>query len=326
MEYRTIPHTDLSVSRVCLGTMTFGTRLDTAGAREALAVAMERGVNFLDTANIYPPGRSTASEQMLGEIIKPMRQNLVLATKAGGAVGPGPADRGLGRAHLRQAVEDSLRRLQTDCIDLYYAHFPDPSVSPEELITAMNELIQAGKIRHYGVSNFPAWQICEMVLKAREMGLEPPVATESVYNLLTRGIEGELLPMLRKYPMALTVYNPLAGGLLSGKYLGGNRPAGARLTEEKGYADRYLSDLNTQAVERIQAMAQAREQSVLALSLQWLQAQPDVTSIILGFSSTAQLQQNLDALEQKPQAPLPEDELLQVWQTITGNRYSYHHT
>ena len=324
MEYRTIPHTDLSVSRVCLGTMTFGDRLDEAGARQALALAVERGVNFIDTADIYPPGNSTASEQILGAVLRPFRGRLVLATKAGGPVGPGPEDQGLGEAHLTRAVENSLRRLGTDCIDLYYAHFPDKAVSPEELIAAMNALIRAGKIRHYGVSNFSAWQICELVLKAREMGLEPPVASESVYNLLTRGIEGELIPMLRKYPLALVTYNPLAGGLLSGKYRSGRMPAGARLAEDKGYASRYLSDLNAQAVERLQALAQERGQDVLALSLQWLYAREAVTSVILGFSSPDQLRQNLDVLECSPQAPLPEEALDQVWQTLTGNRFSYH--
>lgn len=324
MDYRIIPNTALSVSRVCLGTMTFGDRLDESGARQALTLAVERGVNFIDTADIYPPGSATASEQILGAVIQPFREKLVLATKAGGPVGPGPEDQGLGEAHLIRAVEGSLRRLRTECIDLYYAHFPDKSVPPEALIAAMNRLMQAGKIRHYGVSNFSAWQVCELVLKAREMGLEPPVASENVYNLLTRGIEGELIPMLGRYPMALVTYNPLAGGLLSGKYRAGCMPAGARLVEDKGYASRYLSDLNGQAVERLQALAEERGENVLALSLQWLYAREAVTSVILGFSSPDQLRQNLDALEQAPGAPLPEEELDQVWRTLTGNRFSYH--
>ena len=324
MEYRTIPSTSLSVSRVCLGTMTFGDRLDEAGVQRALALAAERGVNFIDTANIYPPQNSTASEELLGRTLGSLRGQMVLATKAGGRVGPGEADQGLGKAHLTKAVEDSLRRLRTDCIDLYYAHFPDKAVPPEDLIASMNGLIRAGKIRHYGLSNFSAWQMCEMILKAREMGEEPPVASESVYNLLTRGIEGELIPMLRKFPMALVAFNPLAGGLLSGKYRAGQMPAGARLTVEKGYADRYLSDQNAWAVEQLQSLAEERGESVLALSLRWLWAQEAVTSIILGFSSVDQLRQNLDLLDNIPQAPLPEEALARVWRTLTGNRFSYH--
>ena len=268
MDYQQIPGTDLTVSRVCLGTMTFGDQMDEAAVRSALALAVDRGVSFIDTADIYPRPCPTAAEEILGRALKPWRQKLILATKAGGPTGPGPGDRGLGRAHLTAAVEASLRRLGTDHIDLYYAHFPDKDVGPEELIETMNQLIRAGKIRYYGISNFSAWQVCELILKAREMGLQPPVATENAYNLLTRGIEAELLPLLRKYPMGLTVYNPLAGGLLSGKYRTGEKLAGTRFALEKGYADRYWSDRNLAAVERIRDLAERRGQTVLGLALQ----------------------------------------------------------
>ena len=324
MDYTKIPGTDLTVSRACLGTMTFGDQMDETTARSAVALGVERGVNFVDTADIYPRVSPTATEEILGKVLKPWRQKIVLATKADGATGPGPDDRGLGRTHLLAAAEASLRRLQTDCIDLYYAHFPDKNVSPEALIEAMNDLIREGKIRYYGISNFSAWQICEMILKAREMGLQPPVATENVYNLLTRGIETELLPLLGKYPMGLTTYNPLAGGLLSGKYQAGRRPADGRLSLDKGYADRYLSDRNLEVVERIQALAEQRGQTVLGLSLQWLWAQPKVTSVILGFSRIGQLEQNLDLLENAPAVPLPEEELGNIWRDLTGNRFPTH--
>ena len=324
MDYTKIPGTDLTVSRACLGTMTFGDQMDEAAARSAVALGIERGVNFVDTADIYPRVSPTATEEILGNVLKPWRQKVVLATKAGGPTGPGLDDRGLGKTHLLAAAEASLQRLQTDCIDLYYAHFPDKNVPPEALIEVMNDLIREGKIRYYGISNFSAWQICEMILKAREMGLQPPVATENVYNLLTRGIETELLPLLGKYPMGLTTYNPLAGGLLSGKYQADRRPPDSRFSLDKGYADRYLTDRNLEAVERIQTLAEQRGQTVLGLSLQWLWAQPGVTSVILGFSRLGQLEQNLDLLENAPVAPLPEEELSKIWRDLTGNRFPTH--
>ena len=326
MDYRQIPGTELNVSRVCIGTMTFGNQMDLAGAEAAITCALERGVNFIDTADIYPPTNPTATEPIVGSALKGRRDRVILASKAGGPTGPGPDDRGLGKKHLTKAVDDSLRRLQTDYLDLYYAHFPDLSVTPEELIASMNDLIRAGKIRYYGISNFPAWQVCELVLKAREMGLQPPVATENVYNLLTRSIEPELLPVLRKYPTGLVTYNPLAGGMLSGKYRGGKKPADSRFALDKGYAARYYSDRNLQAVQAIEELAGQRGQTVLGLALQWVYEQPEVTSVILGFSRVSQLEQNLDLLESAPKTPLPEAELLQIWKDLTGNRFAYHHT
>ena len=270
MDYQRIPGTELDVSRVCIGTMTFGAQMEAAGAQSAVLCALERGVNFIDTADIYPPASATVAETILGSAIRGRRHQVILASKAGGPTGPAPDDRGLGKRHLTQAVDGSLRRLQTDYLDLYYAHFPDKNVTPEELIETMNSLIQAGKIRCYGISNFSAWQVCELVLKAREMGLQPPAATENVYNLLTRGIDSELLPLLRKYPMGLVTYNPLAGGMLSGKYRAGEMPADSRFAVDQGYAARYLSERNLHAVQVIDELARQRGQPVRGLSLQWL--------------------------------------------------------
>ena len=324
MEYRTIPETDLNVSRICIGTMTFGDQTDQEAASAAIRAAHEAGVNFIDTANIYPRGKSGESERITGKAVAGARSEYVLATKAGGMMGPGPEDKGLKKAALLRAADESLVRLDTDCIDLYYAHFPDFEVEPEELIEGMNALIDAGKIRYWGVSNFSAWQIFELREKAKQMGLRPPVATESVYNLLTRGIEDEMIPYLRKYPMGLVAYNPLAGGLLSGKYRTMDLIPDTRFSLEKGYEMRYWSELNFAALSRIDALAKELGISVLALSLKWLLAQDTVTSIISGFSKPAQLAQNIevafgDAVE------LPEKELAEIWRDLTGRRYSYHH-
>ena len=325
MEYKKLPGTELTVSRACLGTMTFGDRLDAAAAAEAVAFAVEQGINFVDTADIYPRFHTETAERILGEAMKPWRDKLVVATKAGGETGPGPDGRGLGKKHLTAALEGSLRRLQTDCIDLYYAHFPDRDVSPAELAETMNGFIRAGKIRHYGVSNFSAWQLCELVLTARSMGLEPPVATESVYNLVTRGVEGELLPFLEKYGMGLVVYNPLAGGLLTGKYLPGEAGnSQGRLSRDAEYGRRYGSAENRLAAERLGALAAGRGQTLLALALQWLCAREAVTSVILGFSSFGQLREDLEAINQTPPAPLPEAELQEIWEALSGGRFAYY--
>ena len=324
MQYKKLAGTELTVSRVCLGTMTFGKQMEEHAAAEAVAYAVEQGVNFIDTADVYPPGQNTSeTERILGRVLAPWREKLVLATKGGGRVWDGPDGQGLSRQHLTRAVEESLRRLRTDRVELYYAHFPDRDVTPEEFVETMNGLIRAGKIRYYGVSNFSAWQLCELVLTARAMGAAPPVVSQSVYNLLTRGIEGELLPCLEKFGLDLVVYNPLAGGMLTGKYRGGEKLPDTRFTLEEAYARRYWSDRNIQAVERIRALAEARGQSVLALSLQWLLARETVGAVILGFSRMEQLRENLAAVAQAPPAPLPEEELRAVWEDLTSSRFSY---
>jgi aryl-alcohol dehydrogenase (NADP+) len=324
MEYNRIPGTDLNVSRVCVGTMTLADQVDSAAAARALDIARERGVNFIDTADVYSRKTPTGSESMLGELLGAHREEFILATKAGGPVGPNPGDRGLSRAHLTEAVENSLRRLRTDRIDLYYAHHPDPSVAPEDFLETMNGLVDSGKIRYYGISNFSAWQLLELVLKAGEMGLRPPVATESVYNLLTRGIESELIPCLRKYPMGLVAYNPLAGGLLSGKYTSvEEKLPGTRFALEKGYAMRYWSEQNFLALSRLEALAKEGGFTLLSLSLKWLLAREEVSSIILGFSRPEQLEQNIDAVE-TPGGELPEKELAELWRELSGARFNYH--
>lgn len=324
MEYNRIPGTELNVSRMCVGTMTLADQVDEAAAARALDIAAEKGVNFIDTADIYSMRAPTGSEKMLGELLRTRRGNFLIATKAGGPTGPGPEDRGLGRVHLTRAAEASLRRLGTDCIDLYYAHFPDPAVGAEELIESMNALVDSGKIRYWGVSNFSAWQLCELTLKAKAMGLRPPVATESVYNLLTRGVEDELIPYLRRHEAGLVVYNPLAGGLLSGKYRSAEEKLpGTRFSQEKGYAMRYWSAQNFEALHEMEALAAQGGFTLLSLSLKWLYAKPEVSSIILGFSRPEQLAQNLEAIETAPDA-LPEKELDAIWRGLTGARYSYH--
>ena len=323
MKMQIIPGTGLRVSSVCLGTMTFGDQLAEKDAIESVAFAHDHGVNFYDTADIYFRGHTGVSECILGKALKPYRQTAVLATKCGGPMTMDPNDRGLSRRHVISAVEGSLKRLETDYIDLLYFHFPDPTVSPEELLFTANQLIRDGKIRYYGVSNFAAWQLCELILKAKVMNLIPPVVTESVYNLLTRGLEDELLPMLKAHPTGLVVYNPLAGGLLTGKHRKGAPAPDSRFDREKGYAARYFHEENLDAVESLSAIAQRAGCSLIELSLQWLLQSPAVTSVILGYSKLEHLRQNLESVEKAP-IVLPTEEIDAVWTALKGRMFSYH--
>ena len=324
MRYRNLAQTGLLVSEVCLGTMTFGDQLAEAEAIEAMRFAVDQGVNFVDTADIYFRGSSGTSEQIVGKAIRPYRSNLVLATKCGGPMSGNINDKGLSRRHVIEAVEGSLKRLGTDYIDILYYHFPDPNTDTESLIFTANELIRAGKIRYYGVSNFSAWQTCEIYLTAKAMHLVPPVVTESVYNLLTRGVEDEMVPMLKKHPMAMVAYNPLAGGLLTGKHRKNAPAADSRFTREKGYADRYFLDNNLDAVEKLCKIAEEAGYSMVEMSLKWLLDTGAVTSVIVGFSRLEQLRQNLSFLEKESANPLPKEQIDAVWKELLGNRFSYH--
>ena len=328
MQYNRLGHSYLTVSRICIGTMTFGDRVDQAEAARCCDLALDRGVNFFDTADIYPPGPGLAgkSEKMLGKALKGKRDRAIIATKVAGAMDFNAGKTGgLKHDYVIQEAEDSLRRLDTDYIDLYYAHFPDKNVSCAELITTMNELIRAGKIRHYGVSNFPAWRICEMVFTARELGLEPPVVTQSVYNLLTRGAEDEIIPFAEAYDLGVVAFNPLAGGMLTGKYQQGSNVEGSRFALQKGYEMRYYSDANRSAVAQLEEIAALRGLSVIELAYAWLLGHKRLHAALMGFSSEKQLESNLDAVEKVKDLILPDESFDRIWKDLTGNRFAAHY-
>ena len=322
MEYTVLKGTGMRVSRFCLGTMTFGGQTDEAEARRIVDHALGEGVNFFDTADGYTDG---ASEQILGRALEGRRDDAVIATKVTNPVGPGPNDAGQGRKHILRNVERSLRALKTDYIDLYYLHRPDPATPAEEVIETMTGLVRSGKIRYWGVSNYPTWQFCSLVHTAREMHAIGPVATESVYNLITRGIEDEMAPFLTEYRLGLTVFNPIAAGLLTGKHSRGRLAENSRLKDNYGYNLRYVSDANMDAVERLSAAAGDSGMSLLELALQWLLNRSVVDSLIVGASRLEHVQQNIAlSAERKPLSP----ELLAacdaVWDGLRGHYFSYH--
>ena len=215
MDYRNLGRSGLKVSPLCLGTMMFGGPTDEAAASRIVASAREAGVNFIDTADVYTEGRS---EEIVGRAIKAERSTWVLATKVANPVGPGPNDRGLSRRHVVAACEASLKRLGTDAIDIYYLHKEDHATPLGETVRALADLIRAGKIRYFGVSNYRAWRVAEICRLADELGIDRPVVSQPYYNALNRMPEVEHLPACGFYGLGVVPYSPLARGVLTGKY------------------------------------------------------------------------------------------------------------
>jgi aryl-alcohol dehydrogenase-like predicted oxidoreductase len=288
MEFRSIG--SLSVSLVGLGCNNFGLRLDQAGTDEVVAAALDTGINFFDTADVYG---KTRSEVLLGRALGAQRQRVIIATKFGVKLDeqrPG----GASPAYIRRAVEDSLRRLGTDYIDLYQLHRPDPSVPIAETLDTLDTLVRAGKVREIGSSNFSAEQIRDSEVKRRADGARF-VSVQNEYSLLERAIEGETLAEIGARGLALLPYFPLASGLLSGKYDKGRPlPEGSRLANPIfQFGDRFANERNFGIVEALTEFARARGRSLLELSLSWLRAKPEVASIIAGATSPTQVVANV---------------------------------
>jgi aryl-alcohol dehydrogenase-like predicted oxidoreductase len=295
MDYRTLPNTDLKVSRVSFGTMTFGSQADEAAAGTMIDRCLDAGINFIDTANIYNKG---VSETIVGKLLKRRRDKVVLATKVRGKMGDGPDESGLSRAAIRKAIDSSLDRLQTDYVDLYYLHQPDYDVPIEETLAAMDELVKAGKVRYPAISNYAAWQVAEIHCISQKNGYKPPFISQPMYNLLARAIEDEYLPFCKRYGVAVVPYNPLAGGLLTGKQTRESKPvAGSRFDGNKMYLDRYWHNDDFAAVEALKSVARDAGKTLVELALQWVLSQDQVDSVILGASRLEQLEENLKVCE-----------------------------
>ncbi|MBQ2086386.1 MAG: aldo/keto reductase [Oscillospiraceae bacterium] len=322
MQFQNIKGTGLKVSRFCLGTMMFGGQTSKEESIRIIDYALDNSVNFFDTADTYTGGQS---EAILGEALQAKRDYAVIATKVHNPKGPLANQSGLGRKHIIQNVEESLRKLRTDYIDILYLHHPDNETPIEETIETMTQLVRSGKIRYYGVSNYSAWQCCSFVHKAREMNCIAPVITESVYNMLTRGLEDEMLPFLREYNMGLAVYNPIAAGLLSGKHSRSGPAAESRLATNAGYNGRYWKEGNLDAVEELTSIADEAGMSLLELALNWLISRKEVDSLIVGASRFEHAVQNIGIVSEPKEIPA---ELLArcdgVWNGIRGFYFNYH--
>jgi aryl-alcohol dehydrogenase-like predicted oxidoreductase len=306
MKSRRLGRTGLKVSEICLGTMTFGHQCDERTSFAILDRAADKGVDFIDTADVYPvpPSVETAgrSEEIVGAWLQGKRHRFVLATKCRGRVGPGPNDEGLSRRHILAAVEDSLRRLRTDFIDLYQAHHPDPSTPLDETLRAFDDLVHQGKVRYVGCSNYPAWQLALSLGLSDRLGLARFDCVQPRYNLLFREIESELVPLCRDQGIGIIVYNPLAGGFLSGKYqsLEAPPPAGTRFTLGKTgelYRERYWHQAQLEAVDFLKNFLRPRGKSMVQAAVAWVLAQPGITAAIVGASRPEQLDDSLSAAE-----------------------------
>lgn len=320
MLYRKLGRTGLKVSAISLGTMTFGAQVGEMQGINLIKSAMAAGLNFFDTADAYP-----GAEEILGKALEGERDSAVIATKVATPTGPRPNDRGLSRKHIMQQVEGSLRRLQTDYIDIYYCHFPDYDVSIEDTLRTLNDLVRQGKVRYIGCSNFTAWQLCKALWVSDVHDLERFECIEPPYNLLTRDIEIELLPLCANEGIGVCVYNPLAGELLTGRHEFGKKPAEGRFTLSdigQRYLDRYWSEINFKAVERLKQLAEEHGCSLPQFALAWIVNNETITSAISGAVSIEQMEENLAATEIK----LSPEELQacdEVWAMFRPPRYFY---
>ncbi len=296
---RPLGRTGTRVPSICLGTMTFGNQCDEEASFAILDRALELGVDFLDTADVYPLGGSLETvgrtEAILGRWLakRGNRERIFLATKCRGRMSIAANDAGLSRYHIQRAVEASLRRLGTDVIDLYQVHWPDRHTPIEETLRALDDLVRAGKVRYLGCSNYTAWQLGEALAASERHGLSRFECIQPRYNLLYREIETELLPLARHAGLGTIVYNPLAGGLLTGRYRASEAPeAGTRFTLGQAgemYQKRYWNEACLRAASELQALCDARDLSLASVAVAWVLAQPGITSAIVGASRVEQL-------------------------------------
>ncbi len=302
MEHTTLGSSGCSVSTLCLGTMTFGNETDEAASHEQLDAFLAAGGDLIDTADVYTSG---VSEEIIGRWLaarpRDVTDRVVLATKGRFPMGGGPNDVGLSRRHLQRALEDSLRRLGVETIDLYQVHAFDPITPLEETLSTLDDMVRSGKVRYVGLSNYTGWQVQKVVATAREMGVEVPVTLQPQYNLLVRELEWEVVPSCLDAGLGLLPWSPLGGGWLTGKYTRDARPTGAtRLGEDpargvEAYDTRSRQQRTWDVIDALQKIADDRSASMAAVALSWLVDRPSVTSVILGARTTTQLADNLTA-------------------------------
>jgi aryl-alcohol dehydrogenase-like predicted oxidoreductase len=293
VELRNLGTSGLRVSTIGLGCNNFGGRIDLEATRKVIHKAFDLGITLFDTSDTY--GERGGSETLIGQILGENRKSIVLATKFGMPMDDVGVKVGGSRRYIMSEVEDSLRRLRTDWIDLYQIHQPDPRTPIEETLRALDDLIHQGKVRYVGCSNFPAWQVVEAQWTAKSNGLNAFVSCQDEYSLVVRNVvEPQLKPAMIKYGMGLLPFFPLASGLLTGKYRRNTTlPAGTRLANTQRLADRYLTEHNWATAEKLGDFAAARGHTLLELAFSWLLAQSPVASVIAGATKPEQLEQNV---------------------------------
>jgi aryl-alcohol dehydrogenase-like predicted oxidoreductase len=306
MQMKRLGRSGLKVSEICMGTMTFGNQAPEKQAHAILDRVVDAGCNFVDAADIYPvPGSietAGGTEEVIGRWLKGKRQRIILGTKCGVRVGPGPNDEGLSRQHILDAVDASLRRLQTDYIDLYQLHWPDPVTPLEETMRALDDLVRWGKVRYIGCSNYEAWRLGKALRICDRLNLRPFDSVQPPYNLIARDVERELLPLCLDEGIGVITYSPLAGGLLTGKYRRDQPPPddsrfGLKAPTGPLFRGLYWHDRLLDAVEGVKKTADDCGTTPVRLSIAWLLHRPAVTSVILGATRMEHLDEALQALE-----------------------------
>jgi aryl-alcohol dehydrogenase-like predicted oxidoreductase len=305
MQFTKFGQTGLTVSRMILGTGTFGKQTDEKEAHRMLDRAAEAGISFIDTADVYPPGAEAGGAEIItGHWLSNKRAKFILATKGGGKMGPAAWDAGSSRKHLLDAIDASLRRLNTDYVDLYQLHLDDPVTPIDEMVGAMDTTLRSGRARYIGASNFLAYRLAKALGRQDALKLTRFVSAQPRYNLLFREIERELFPLVQEEGLAAISFNPLAGGLLSGKYKHSDTPERGRFSAELGgfgeaYHARYWHEREFETVARIQEIARHHGTPITTLSVAWVLANPAITSVILGASRVEQLTDTLAAADCK---------------------------
>ncbi len=296
MEYRNLGRSGLQVSIVGIGTNNFGGRMDAAATALVVNEALDLGINLFDEADIY--GGQGKSEEFFGAALKGRRHEAVIATKFGNAFDQAPMHRGGSRRWIMEAVENSLRRLQTDYIDLYQMHRPDPITPIGETLRAMDDLVSSGKVRYIGSSNYAGWQVAEAEITSRMNHYVPFISSQVEYSLLNRDVEAEHIPAITRYGQSLLPYYPLASGMLTGKYRPGqDAPAGTRLASPGMQTDRFFTERNLAAAQKLEDWATAHGHTILELAFSWLATKPYVGSVIAGATKPEQVRANAAAAE-----------------------------
>lgn len=302
MQLRPLGSSGLMVSPICLGTMTFGTPVNEADAIRLIHSAVDLGVNFIDTANVYEGysrylgSAGGVAESIVGKALHGRRDQLIIATKVGAPIGPGPQDRGLSAVHILREVDRSLQRLQTDVIDLYIIHWPDKQVPPEVALEAIDIAVRQGKVRYFGASNHSAWQLCELLWIADQHHLSRVVSSQIPFSLLRREFQNDL-PFCEKYGIGVTPYQSLQGGLLSGKYLRGQPPPpGSREAEKPD----WIWKRDPAQFDRLEALAALASEAGIPMAhyaLAWTLAQPAMSSLVVGVKRLEQIQDAVAAAD-----------------------------
>jgi 1-deoxyxylulose-5-phosphate synthase len=330
MQHTKFGRTGLRVSRLCLGTMTFGLQCDEVESHAIMDTAAEGGIDFFDAADVYPlgGGRSTAgrTEEIVGGWLKGKRASFIVATKCVGQMGPKPWDQGMSRKHILDAIEGSLRRLKTDYVDVYQLHSYDPATPIDEALEALDAVVKSGKARYVGVSNWLAHRVARALGRSELKGLARIDSVQPRYNMLFRAFERDLLPLCEEEGVAVIPYNPIAGGLLSGKHDRTAPPPEGRFqlgTAGARYQERYWHEREFDTVDTLRGLSNEAGMSMASMAVSWVLSNPAITAPIVGASKPEQLKDSLEAAER---GPLPQDlkarldEITHDWRAVDAER------